>query len=348
LNFPLTASNREAAFYRFTTLWAFSEAFLGGLLHGLHLPVTGLILGSFSVFCMATIYLVTQETGKILKATMLVVLVKGILSPHSPPTAYIAVLFQGLVGTLLFSVPIKFIYRILIISILCLAESALQRVLVLTLIFGNGLWEAVDEASQAIAKQFGLSVVPNAARLIQIYAGIHVMVGFYVGIVLSRLPVWIQQKEFVPDFSGIRWQEKTTVVRSKNKWYSTTYIIILAFLGAGIYQVYVADSWLASLKNKPFLLLIRAGVFLVLWYWVLIPILRLALRDWWKSRTTKYAGELQHILTLMPEMRLMVVNSWKLHKDKMLYSRIIAFIKTLISVCIHFPKENFKSETEER
>ncbi len=40
--------------------------------------------------------------GAILKATIIVAIFKMMLSPHTPPSAYIAVFFQGLLGQVLF------------------------------------------------------------------------------------------------------------------------------------------------------------------------------------------------------------------------------------------------------
>ena len=93
---------------RITALWAFSEAFLGGLLHGFHVPFTGLVLSSFAAVCIASLTINDYAKGKILKATLLVIIVKAILSPHTPPTAYFAVFLQGFFGELIFSSRLPF------------------------------------------------------------------------------------------------------------------------------------------------------------------------------------------------------------------------------------------------
>ncbi len=87
---------------RITALWAFSEAFMGGILHGLQIPFAGLVLGFVAAVCITLIALGNTQSGEILKATLLVIAVKFILSPHTPPMAYLAVLIQGAVGELLF------------------------------------------------------------------------------------------------------------------------------------------------------------------------------------------------------------------------------------------------------
>ncbi len=80
---------------RLTALWALNEAFLGGILHGFRIPQTGLVVGGIAVICISAIAWHRQRPGEIIKATFVVLLIKGILSPHTPLNAYAAVLFQG-------------------------------------------------------------------------------------------------------------------------------------------------------------------------------------------------------------------------------------------------------------
>ena len=80
---------------RITALWALSEAALGGVLHALHFPLTGLLINSASVIYIVLIAFYSRQAGAILRATMVVLIVKGIVSPHTPLTAYLAVFVQG-------------------------------------------------------------------------------------------------------------------------------------------------------------------------------------------------------------------------------------------------------------
>ena len=43
----------KQVYYRLIALWIFCEAVLGGIIHGLKLPVSGLIVGSCSSFVYA-------------------------------------------------------------------------------------------------------------------------------------------------------------------------------------------------------------------------------------------------------------------------------------------------------
>ena len=100
---PIFFSNRAAhtqTTVRLVALWGLSEAFLGGVLHALHLPLTGLLVGGAS---LVLIVLLGQAGGRgaVLRGLLVVLSIKALLSPQSPPTAYLAVAVQGVLGAAL-------------------------------------------------------------------------------------------------------------------------------------------------------------------------------------------------------------------------------------------------------
>ena len=129
-----SSSEVGAIYYRLIALWVLCEAMLGGIIHGLKIPVSGLIIGSCAVLCISLIAWYVPNKGAIIKATLVVAIFKMMLSPQAPPPAYIAVFFQGTLGELLFFRNRKF-YSLscIILALLALLESGLQRILVLTL-----------------------------------------------------------------------------------------------------------------------------------------------------------------------------------------------------------------------
>ena len=104
-----TMMNKQV-YYRLIALWVLCEAFLGGIIHGLKIPVSGLVVGSGAIICICLIAFYVRVKGAIIKATIIVAIFKMMLSPQSPPAAYFAVLFQGCLGQMLF-MNLKF-YRI--------------------------------------------------------------------------------------------------------------------------------------------------------------------------------------------------------------------------------------------
>lgn len=90
LSFGENAEDRYSVL-KITALWAFSESAFGGILHALTIPLRGLFISSAAVLFISLIALFSNNSKEIPKATIIVVLIKAIVSLHSPLTAYFAV-----------------------------------------------------------------------------------------------------------------------------------------------------------------------------------------------------------------------------------------------------------------
>ncbi|HKR07329.1 MAG TPA: hypothetical protein VJY62_22030, partial [Bacteroidia bacterium] len=189
---------------RITALWAFSEALLGGILHGLQIPFTGLILSAFAVVCMAALASSDQHRGKILKATLLVIIVKALLSPHTPVAAYLAVFLQGLFGELIFMIGIPYFIACLSLGIFALLQSAFQKLIILTIIFGVDFWKAMDEFLNSVTKQFGFENVSYSFYIVVIFVLLHFVAGIFTGIFAGKLPRTLKNSE--KEFSNLKFE----------------------------------------------------------------------------------------------------------------------------------------------
>ena len=179
-------------YYRLIAVWVLCEAMLGGIIHGFKIPVSGLIVGSCAVICICLLAWYVPARGTIIKATIIVAIFKMILSPQAPPPAYIAVFFQGAMGELLFLRKRRF-YQLscLVLAILALLESALQRIIVLTIVYGNDLWKVINDFINGLTKQ---KVATNYSLLIGSgYVLLHLISGCVVGWWASMLPRRIEQ-----------------------------------------------------------------------------------------------------------------------------------------------------------
>ncbi|MEZ5035771.1 MAG: hypothetical protein R2796_12325, partial [Chitinophagaceae bacterium] len=169
-----------SVYFKLTALWVLCEAMLGGMIHGLKIPVSGLLVGSCAVACICLLAWYVPVRGTILKATLTVAVFKMMLSPQAPPPAYIAVFFQGLLGELLFSFRRKYFFiACLLLAVLSLLESGLQRILVLTIVYGNDLWKVVNDFINGLTQQ--TSTTNYSLWLGTVYVGVHFLVGIIVG-----------------------------------------------------------------------------------------------------------------------------------------------------------------------
>lgn len=193
-----TSSSSSPAVARLTALWALAEVGLGGALHAFRLPLTGLLVGSSAVVLLSLIAHAARRDGRpirrtLLTATAVVLGVKAAASPHAPVGAYLAVAFQGGLAALVLPVVGQTVGP-LVLGVVALAESAVQRVLVMTLLFGAAFWDAVDAlvalAVRQIGPLVGIADGPASASvwLVGVYVGVHVAMGVVAGVLGGRLP----------------------------------------------------------------------------------------------------------------------------------------------------------------
>ena len=127
-------------------------------MHALHLPLTGIFVGGAAVVIIALIAWYGKFSFRqVMQATLLVMLVKFAASPQSPPQAYVAVGFQGLAGAILYRLILNFTIASVLFGVIAMLESAVQKLIFMTLIYGRSLWEALDKFFEAIVKDFSLS-----------------------------------------------------------------------------------------------------------------------------------------------------------------------------------------------
>ena len=137
----ISSQERVLAIQRITALWALNECGLGGILHALQSPFTGLLVGSIAMICIALICAFAEKKWQAVMTSLAIVLViKALVSPHSTPTAYIAVIFQGVSGAFIYRYIPGLLFGSVLFACLGLIESAVQRLLVLTILYGNSLW----------------------------------------------------------------------------------------------------------------------------------------------------------------------------------------------------------------
>lgn len=334
-NKKITIFSNAPVTLRITALWAFSEAFLGGILHGLKVPFAGLFLALIASVCMTIIASATVKKGELIKATLLVLAVKFLLSPHTPLPAYLAVFIQGLVGELLFLNRKMLKPSAFLLSVFCLTYSAFQHLLLLTILFGNEWWSAVDIFLNKITKSFVNGTYQYSFYIIIIYFSCYFIAGIVGGILNLKiiqkikkggdtdlLKVWNEQYSITEGFDNT--QAKAPKKRR------TVFIIVglLAFMI--MVTSYLPFFKLGFSKDSLTELILRALIILVVWNLFLTPLLRKGIKKWFEKYQQKNKGSLQQIVALLPEIRQILQASWKFSNHSNKWIRVKNFISTSV------------------
>ena len=294
--------NNISTINRLTALWALGESGLGGWMHALRLPFTGIFVGGFAVLIIGLIAHYSNNSAKqILKATLLVLLVKAAVSPQSPLPAYIAVSFQGLIGALLFWIMPRIRLTPILFGIVAMLESALQMVLMKTLIYGMAIWEALDMFFGKIVKELHLTTnISFSLWVICAYCGGYALWGLILGIWINRLPKQLEQraddiKQQAADLKGTSADITISKKQKRNTRLIVAFSILLFIVGVFLMS--------GSSMSKALYIVIRTVAVLLLIFWIVVPITKWLLQKFIDRQQEKNRAEMQSLINQLPELR---------------------------------------------
>ncbi|MBI5401812.1 MAG: hypothetical protein HY959_00280 [Ignavibacteriae bacterium] len=314
-------TNNSDTVARLTALWALSEGFLGGFLHMAKIPLTGLMLGSVAVILMSLISKFSGKNGSILKATLIVLIVKGVISPYTPLTAYLAVSLQGILGELLF-LNRKFpSVSSVLLGIIVSFFSSVQKVVFLTIIFGQNLWDSIDQFAVIVFKEFfGLinSGIAISKGLILVYSSVHVLFGLLGGIYAARLAKRADSllhsygrnlfdvKSFTEESI-----KKTKKSKHKRWWFKPSGIFFFAVTVTVFAFSYYYPELSGVKQNSVIIMLVRGILLMLIWYKFASPLLMLGFKKIMEKKKNKYTGEIENVVGSLPLFKSVVKFCWR-------------------------------------
>lgn len=330
----ISAPSSQVIYYRLIALWVLCEAMLGGIIHGFKIPISGLVVGSSAVICICLIGWYAPARGAIIKATLIVAVFKMMLSPQAPLTAYIAVFFQGMLGEVFFRNRKYYRAACLSLAVLALLESALQRILVLTLVYGRDLWEVINDS---IYKLGGTAGTDYSYFLILWYVLLHIIVGILVGIWAGYLPRRIQLLDGVQKIYHIEAAPAAGQLPAKKKRPLTRKIFFLIW-------IVLLALWLQSAlsigrplmpSHVSFRILIRSAIIILTWYFLVGPFLKKALERWLRNKKQQSATQVQRVVEQLPFTRHLVSQSWQLSAGKKGIGRVLLCCRIILANTFH-------------
>ncbi len=322
---------------RLTALWALIESGLGAYMHAMSIPFTGIVLGGSAILILNLIAWYSGNKASVLLQSLLIVLsIKFLVSPHSPPPAYLAVAFQGLLAIVCFANPLPRWLQILIFFLLAMWESAVQKFLVATLLYGSSLWEALDKLVASIARDFKIDnqLTSNFTwTLIGSYLLLYTLWALVLWRWSIKLPQRIErEKEII--LSRIKEtklnEEAPQAKRGKSRFRWIGVVFILAFLSISFFLEYSKEQ--ALLKSA--VSLARTLSLLIVFLYVVPPLLK------------KLLSRLQHRMENLPdfqaalghqaELKTLVPIIWQIAKqERNWWRRYSHFLLSLLVLALY-------------
>ena len=299
-------------YYQIITLWAVLEGFLGGLIHGLHIPISGLLVGSGAIFCITLLGIHFPEKGAILKAFVIVAACKFLLSPQSPPTAYLALAFQSILGQILFSTPWSLRVKCFLLSIISLVESGIQRLLVVYFIFGMGFMDAFDDWMNKVMNSFHIS--SYSLLFMILYLLLHLVVGIWLGNTLSRL-LKIKRDSYDKNIEMLSTTGDLINNKKSSSWFWSG--VLLGLLCFIYFDILNQKDWIY--------LVFRTSIFIIGWFFVIIPLFHKLMSIWIKNSHDNRYNEVQAVMHSVPNMLTLVKFFWQKNSNLAWWKRIKLF-----------------------
>ena len=333
---------------KLTALWALSEAALGGVLHAFKFPFRGMIISSVAVILISMIAKFSDKRGQILKSTFLVIIIKAVISPYSPITAYLAVFIQGLLGELFFlTKKFKFISA-LMLGIAVSLFNGFQKIIVLTLIYGETLWKTINDFLTYVAEEWFVFSIKDPINfsywLISFYVGIHLLAGIFAGVLAYRIPKIVDEKLKNPDlFIPLVEQPslQTNISKPKKKrWFkpSALAIFILSVIIILITYLYPDSD---RFDAKAILIMLgRSLLIIFIWFYYLAPRIKSFVSNYLTKRQNRYSKDIETIALTIPTLKIITVSVWKESSKFKSIKRLNYFlITTLVYLLMDYKKD---------
>jgi len=333
--------DHSIAIQRLTALWAFSESGIGGVMHLLKIPFTGLVLGGLSVIIISILaHLSDNKFKTIFGALMLVCMIKLVVSPQASFTAYVAISFQAVVGALFYAgFGLRF-WSILLVSMLSLLESAFQKLILLTLIYGKSFWDAIDNFGQWVVSYVGLIMPFQSSKLlIGVYLGMYIVGGILVGLFSYNILREMRSENYFDKYSILvneNQQIHNTPNAKRNKWKKWMWVLIGFGIVIGFLFWTENEYW-----KKIVFMLLRATLVLVLLYGIVGPLALKLLNKYLSGMKDQKSEEIGETLNLFPYIRYLARLSWEEanRTTRSRFQKLFVFLKSLILYTIHFRVE---------
>ncbi|MBP7831175.1 MAG: hypothetical protein KA248_14805 [Kiritimatiellae bacterium] len=330
----MTQGSDNRAVERLTALWALNEAGLGGLIHALKVPFTGIVVGSTAVVLIALIaHFSERKAAALLKATVIVLLVKAAASPHTPMPAYAAVAFQGLAGALLFGYLPAPRLAAMILGLLALWQGAVQKLVVMTLLYGAPLWDSVDAVGRWIIGKLGggPGALSPTGWVLTLYLGYYTLGGLVTGGLAGAIPREIDRalKEVPPPEPAAPAAPDLSAGPAAKPWWHRTPFragLVLVALLISVTLISPGGGGLARGMN----VLLRAALVIVIWMLAVRPIVRWGLARFQKREQGLYGADVARTMNQLPGLRRAAAAAWAQSGDRRGLRRWKRFLVQLV------------------
>lgn len=309
----LSQSQSQTIVFRLTALWALNESGLGGFLHALNFPFTGLIVGSIAIALISFIIFFSKSNkATLLNALMVVLIIKLLLSPHSSVSAYFAVGFQAVCALFIYRFIGIHLFSILIVCILSFFESASQQLLTLTIIGGMSFWNAIDVFIANLSRQLlQMEFVDASEWLIGIYYSVYLFMAILTAFFIHSLFEQFKYLNFQARINQALLSYHNVIeLEARNP--RPQWIQFLIYCGIITFVILTFFFFNNGQFEHHFLIyyFLRTISVILFWYYILLPYVMVLIKTYLNKKLPVFQNEVEEIIHLFPKLKLIIYYSW--------------------------------------
>lgn len=251
---------------RLCALWALTEVSLGGVLHAMKIPLSGLVVGTTALACLFLIAQTSKSRLVVLRSLMVVATIKLIATPHASPFAYLAMSAQALSVLPLVGDRGKHIGWVLSMFVLASLYSPIQKLIILYVtIGGEGIMAVLEALFDWLNPPFTFSGFIGIP--ISIWMGVHVVFGLLAA---RWLHTWIHVSRMEESIhhewrlSGMTASDLPDPPKRRNLSYVIACVALVGLVGLFVYGKSMPDwiqwTWRPLLVITVWLLVVKPAV----------------------------------------------------------------------------------------
>jgi hypothetical protein len=228
----------------------------------------------------------------------------------------------------------------MLLGVVTLVESAIQKLLVLTLIYGKSLWEAIDSFSIYVIKKMGfLGNIFSSTAVISIYLWLYALLGLVVGYIIYDIVRYLEvnQGNVKYQIQAIEFDNEVGLAKKKRGRWRQWVIFGIFFALIAAYYFFVKEGD-AVWKNWLYIFLRSAGI-LLLWYYIVAPIFKKYFSRFLEGKKHRVQAEVDETLTLLPYLRKVTKLAWKENENEKGLNKLRNFMGDTILYSIHLKLE---------
>jgi hypothetical protein len=244
--------------------------------------------------------------------------------------AYVAVLFQGFLGACIYAVFGVNKVSAMMFGAIALLESAFQKILTLTIIFGMGLWDSIQQFFNGIQDRLQIEWISDLPWVfLCLYGLLYLIIGVIIGIIAIRLPNRVYENALSIKVSNIHFKNQGFNIAKRKK--KSIYLIVFLLLFSVLVFIFSG-----SLNNALYIILRTVGA-IIFFLFVFNPIFKILIQKWARKEKKSQNETINNIIDLMPSIRknVSVANNLSL-KEKRLWRRAKSFTINWLSLSLYY------------